>query len=93
MEKRLYMVIERFKEGAPKAVYQRFRSSGRMLPDGLTYVSSWVEESFDRCYQLMETADAALLQTWMEKWQDLIDFDIHGVMTSSEAAEKAKHLH
>jgi hypothetical protein len=62
------MVIERFKDGDPVPVYQRFRGRGRLTPEGLTYVSSWVEPTLDRCYQVMEAADRALLEQWMENW-------------------------
>jgi hypothetical protein len=72
-----YMVIETFKNGDAVSVYRRFRDRGRQMPDGLTYVSSWVDEKLDRCYQLMEADAPALLDQWMAKWSDLIDFDVH----------------
>ena len=81
----LYMVIERFKNGDAVPVYRRFRERGRLMPDGLAYVSSWVEPALDRCYQVMETDDRALLDQWMANWSDLIEFDVRPVMTSSEA--------
>lgn len=83
----LYMVIERFKEGGV-SVYERFREKGRMMPDGLRYVDSWVEPSFERCYQLMETDDAALFPEWTKNWDDLMEFEIVPVITSLEAREK-----
>jgi hypothetical protein len=70
------------------AVYRRFRDSGRMAPRGLTYVSSWVDDQFERCYQLMETQDPRLLEEWMANWSDLVDFEVHAVVNSQEAAEK-----
>jgi hypothetical protein len=82
------MVIETFKEGDAVSVYRRFRDRGRLAPAGLTYVSSWVTEKLDRCYQLMETEDRALLDQWMANWSDLVDFEVHPVMSSQEAAEK-----
>ena len=82
------MIIERFKDRDAAPVYQRFRERGRMAPEGLTYVSSWVDEDLSTCYQVMETADPALLEQWMANWKDLVDFEVHGVMTSKEAAEK-----
>jgi len=85
---RLYMIIERFKDRDAAPVYQRFRERGRMAPEGLTYVSSWVDEALSTCYQVMETADPALLEEWMANWKDLVDFEVHRVMTSKEAAEK-----
>jgi hypothetical protein len=84
----LYMVIETFRNGDAAAVYRRFRNDGRLAPDGLKYVSSWVDEQFERCYQVMETDDRALLERWMANWRDLVDFEVHPVITSKEAAER-----
>lgn len=81
----LYMVIERFPNRDARAVYARAREKGRMLPDGLTYVSSWVETNFDRCFQLMETTDPRLLETWAEQWRDLVELEFAPVMTSAQA--------
>lgn len=89
MSKRLYMVIETFKNGDAKAVYERLRDRGRMAPAGLTYVSSWVSEDLTRCYQLMETEDRLLLDRWMANWVDLVDFEVHPVISSQAAADKA----
>ena len=83
----LYLVIERFKNRDAKAVYRRFRNKGRMTPEGLRYVDSWVETNFDRCFQLMECADARLLEQWAAHWQDLVDFEFVSVRRSEEAAE------
>ena len=88
MPQRLFMIVERFKNGDAAPVYCRFRERGRMAPEGLTYVSSWVDEELATCYQVMETADPALLEQWMANWKDLVDFEVHRVMTSKEAAEK-----
>jgi Protein of unknown function (DUF3303) len=84
----LYMVIERFKNDDAVAVYRRFRDRGRMVPDGVVYVSSWVDDKLTRCYQVMETHDRALLDQWIATWADLIDFEVHSVVTSKEAYEK-----
>jgi hypothetical protein len=86
MPRTLYMVVEHYKDAV--AVYRRFRDRGRMAPEGLRYVSSWVDDSIERCYQLMETHDRALLDQWMANWSDLVDFEVHPVITSKEAAEK-----
>ncbi len=83
----LYMVIERLKKQDAKAVYRRFRVKGRMAPDGLAYVESWVEHNFDRCFQLMECGDARLLEEWADHWRDLVDFEFAPVRLSKEAAE------
>jgi hypothetical protein len=88
MQKTLYMVVEHFKNKDAVEVYRRFRDNGRMAPEGLTYVSSWVDERLERCYQLMETDDRRLLEAWMANWSDLVDFEVHAVVTSKEAAER-----
>jgi len=88
MAKILYMVVEHFKNQDAVAVYRRFRDCGRMAPEGLVYVSSWVDDKLERCYQLMETHDRALLDEWMGNWNDLINFEVHQVVTSQEAAKK-----
>ncbi len=86
----LYMVIERYLAG-PEPVYQRAAASGRMLPDGLAYLSSWVSaEGMDRCFQLMETDDPALFGAWTQRWSDLVEFEVVPVVTSAEAAARAR---
>ncbi|HSB78347.1 MAG TPA: DUF3303 family protein [Candidatus Methylomirabilis sp.] len=83
----LFMLIERFKNRDALAVYRRFREQGRMAPEGLTYVGSWIEANFDRCFQLMECDDARLLQQWMLRWQDLVEFEIIPVVPSQDTVE------
>ena len=83
----LFMVIERFRDQNAKAVYQRFQDKGRMAPEGLTYVGSWIEANFDRCFQLMECDDVRLLQEWVTSWSDLADFEIVPVVPSKDTAE------
>ena len=83
----LYMVIERFKAGAASDVYRRAQEKGRMMPDGLEYVSSWVDLEFTICYQLMRTEDASLFAVWTDAWVDLVEFEIVPVRTSAEAAQ------
>ena len=83
----LYMVIERFRDAA--AVYARARERGRMLPEGLAYLGSWVESNFDRCFQLMECDEPALLEEWAGHWRDLAEFEFVPVITSAEAAARA----
>ena len=94
----LVMVIEKFKGGHAAQVYMRLRKRGRMLPEGVGYVSSWVDLEFTRCFQLMECADQAQLAAWSEHWADLIDFEFVPVRTGPEAVaiaadwESVKHL-
>lgn len=83
----LFMVIERFKNRDAKTIYHRFREKGRMMPEGLTYVGSWIEENFDRCFQLMECDDAQLLEQWASHWRDLMEFEFVPVRTSKEVVE------
>ncbi len=89
----LYLVIERFRGGDPLPVYRRFRDHGRLAPEGLRYVSSWVTHDFQRCFQLMECEDRQLLAQWMANRQDVVDFEVIPVRTSAEAAAAlAPHL-
>ena len=82
----LYVVREHFRGGDAAPVYRRFRDRGRLAPDGLRYVSSWVTTDFRLCYQVMECDDPALLERWMDAWRDLVDFEVIPVVTSAEAA-------
>lgn len=84
----LYMVVERFKDIGAVEVYRRAKTRGRMLPDGLNYLSSWVDPDFTICFQLMETDDAGLFQQWTTNWSDLVDFEIIPVRTSAEASAR-----
>jgi Protein of unknown function (DUF3303) len=82
------MVIERFVQGA-RPVYERAAEKGRMLPEGLVYLDSWIDESLGRCFQLMETDDPALFDDWIANWDDLAEFDVVPVVDSAVAAERA----
>ena len=82
----LYLIVEDFR-GNPEAVYRRFRDQGRLAPEVLRYVNSWVTQDLQRCYQIMECEDPRLLQQWMGQWSDLVEFEVIPVMTSSEAAD------
>jgi Protein of unknown function (DUF3303) len=84
----LYMIIERFKNRDPVPVYRRFRDRGRMAPEGLTYVSSWVTEDLDCCYQVMKCDDRRILEQWMTRWSDVTDFEVIPVVTSAQAVER-----
>ena len=82
----LYMVLEDF-QGQAEAVYRRFRDHGRLAPEGLRYVSSWVTQDLQRCYQIMECSDPSLLEQWIDRWKDLVKFEVIPVMTSPQAAD------
>ena len=81
-----FMVIERFRNGDPGPVYARFRERGRMLPDGVTYLDSWVAADGTCCYQLMECMSEADLKPWLDAWSDLVDFEVVAVTDSATAA-------
>ena len=83
----LYMVIETFRDGAKDAVYQRFRERGRMLPEGLEYLESWVDLEGGRCFQLMRTQRPQLFGIWTREWDDLVRFQVVPVVSAGEAAE------
>ena len=84
----LYMIVEHFKNHDPVPVYRRFRDRGRLAPEGLRYVTSWVDEKLERCFQVMETEDRKYLDEWIAHWSDLIDFEVYPVISSQEAAEQ-----
>jgi Protein of unknown function (DUF3303) len=87
-----FMVIERFKNQDAKAIYRRLRDDGRGQPEGLKYVGSWIEAGFGRCFQLMECDDARLLQQWVARWSDLMEFEIVPVVPSAETRQTIEPL-
>ena len=78
------MVIEHFKNGDPKPVGERFRQRGRMLPEGVAYLASWIDSPNSRCFQIMEEPDRESLNPWIAAWNDLVDFEVILVQTSAE---------
>jgi len=84
----LYMIVERFKNQDPVPVYRRFRERGRLAPEGLQYLSSWVDEKLETCFQLMETTDRKLVDDWIANWSDLVEFEVYPAITSQEATER-----
>lgn len=84
-----YMVIERFKKGRVGDVYRRFADKGRMTPEGLHFIESWVSADLTACYQLMETDEVKLFKEWTLHWEDLVDFEIVPIIASAEAKAKA----
>lgn len=87
------MVIENFRNSDPGPVYRRFDACGRMMPEGLVYVSSWISEDLTTCWQVMETDDPSTLESWIRNWDDLVDFTVIPVLTSAEARAKSKIDH
>jgi hypothetical protein len=88
----LFLVIERFRDADPLPAYRRFRDRGRLAPEGVRYHASWVTQDLGRCYQVMECEDRALLELWMQAWQDLVDFEVLPVLTSAEAQARVAPL-
>ena len=82
------MIVERFKDRDPQPVYRRFRERGRLAPEGLEYVSSWVDEKLEICFQLMEAPDVSLVNEWIANWNDIVEFEVYPVISSQEAAER-----
>ena len=85
-----FMIVEHYKGGDARPVYRRFRDAGRLAPDGLTYVASWVTDDLAHCYQVMECDDRALLDAWIARWQDIVDFEVLPVLTSAEALDRIR---
>jgi hypothetical protein len=86
------MIIEHFKNQDAVPIYRRFRDQGRLAPAGLQYVSSWVDEKLERCFQLMEAGDRKHLDEWIGNWNDLVEFEVYPVISSKEAAERIAPL-
>jgi hypothetical protein len=85
----VYMVIEKYRPGKAKQIYKRFEEKGRMMPDGLNYINSWINEQVSICYQVMEADSVAKLNEWISHWNDLAEFEIIPVISSAQAKEKA----
>ena len=79
-----FMVIEHFKGGDPGPAGDRFRQQGRLMPEGVTYEGSWLTPDGSRCFQVMSAPDRATLEIWIERWSDLVEFDVIPVLTSQE---------
>ena len=84
----LFLVIEHFRGGDPVPVYRRYAERGRLAPAGLEYRGSWVTQDLGHCYQVMECEDPGLLEVWMDQWRDLVQFEVHSVVSSAEAAAR-----
>ena len=84
----LYMIIEKFHAGKAKMIYERFDEKGRMMPEGVNYINSWIHTDMSTCYQVMESDTEEKINEWISHWKDLADFEIIPVITSSEAKIK-----
>jgi hypothetical protein len=84
----LYMIIEKFRPGKVKELYERFDQKGRMMPEGVNYVNSWIDTNVEVCYQVMETDEEQKLYEWINNWNDIVDFEVIPVITSAEARAK-----
>ena len=84
----LYMVIERFHPGKVRMLYERFDEKGRLLPDGASYINSWIKEDLSVCYQVMKSDDVEKIHEWISQWNDLADFEVIPVINSDDAKEK-----
>jgi hypothetical protein len=82
----LFMVIEKFRNQNGAAIYRRLREKGRMMPDGLTFINSWVAADLARCFQLMECDEIAKFQQWIAQWSDLIEFEVVPVVEGKKTA-------
>jgi hypothetical protein len=85
----LFLIIERFKNGDPRPVYERFAARGRLAPEGVNYVNSWVTEDLATCFQVMDSPNRELLDAWIANWKDIVDFEVQPVLTSAEARQRA----
>jgi hypothetical protein len=84
----LFMVVEHFKNKDALPVYRRFRDRGRLAPEGVQYISSWIDDKLERCFQIMEVGERDLLDRWIANWSDIVDFEVIPVLSSKEAAER-----
>jgi hypothetical protein len=82
------MIVETYKNRDPVPVYRRFGDHGRLAPDGVRYITSWVDDKLERCFQLMEAEQRELIDEWIARWNDLVDFEVYPVISSSDAAER-----
>jgi len=80
-----FMIIEHFHPQRVKALYERLDREGRVLPPGINYLNSWIDESVSTCYQVMEAPSLEQLSAWTKRWEDYADFEIIPVIDSQTA--------
>ncbi|MEM9051753.1 MAG: DUF3303 family protein [Bacteroidota bacterium] len=85
-----YMIIEHYKPGKAKEIYARFRENVRMLPAGVQFIDSWVEENLQKCYQVMKSESIEGINLWVDQWKDLVEFEVIPVLNTSEANDLVK---
>jgi 2-hydroxy-3-keto-5-methylthiopentenyl-1-phosphate phosphatase len=83
----LFMIIEKFHPGKVKNLYQRFEEKGRLMPEGVIYINSWIDTKINTCYQVMESDSEIKINEWISNWNDLADFEVIPVITSAQAKE------
>ena len=83
-----FMIIETLRKGKVKELYKRFADKGRQLPEGVTYINSWIDENVETCYQVMESDTIEKINEWIRLWKDVADFRVIPVITSAEAKKK-----
>lgn len=88
----LFMVVEHFAPGSQPEIYRTVREQGRLLPDGLTYVDSWISAGFDTCFQLMECDNPLLFQEWVAGWGDLVRIEVIPVTHSRDTSAMMARL-
>lgn len=85
-----YMIVESYKHGKSGEIYRRLAERGRMMPMGLEYIDSWIEENLQKCYQVMKSENLDKIHEWMDHWNDLMDFEVIPVISSEEASKAAQ---
>jgi hypothetical protein len=83
--KKTYMIIENYRPGKIEEIYKRFSEQGRMIPEGVEFINSWIEENLQKCYQVMKSESPEKLEEWIDNWKDLVDFEVIPVISSDEA--------
>lgn len=83
-----YMIIEKFYPEKIKSLYQRFAEEGRLLPEGVEFIDSWINEDVTLCFQLMKSESREKLEEWISNWEGYAEFEIIPVISSETAKQK-----